>query len=246
MNLIKFLTLLLFVSCASNTERIEHISEINEFTKGNNFLENEIETQPEFSELKKGFVAEDLNLIEVKSLKGFTKKEVNNFWNYLKIVNNITQTDCFENYLVNYQGLLNNKSETRNDLVKNLRSERPALNFVMYYKNNGVVGYTYPNSDTIWLNRKFHQNYTLEESAANLAHERSHKLGYTHDFKRTSRRVNQVPYPVGSAIKACFKNKDFDITKAKKIKVCKRSWRNWLWLKPVCYWTIKNEGKIEK
>lgn len=180
----------------------------------------------------------DLELLEVKSFQGFTGPEVARFWQYSKIVDEVTHSECFANYIKNFPGLINNKDETRDELITSLRSQKPKLNFVMYYKDNGTVGYTYANSDTIWMNRKFHGGYSLHESAANLGHERSHKLGYTHDFNRTSRRSQQVPYPVGAAIKSCSKNINYDIKEAERVQVCHRVWWTF-WIKKSCYWRIK-------
>lgn len=237
----KFLSLLLLavlVSCASH-KRIDHLSD-------GKIVETEIESvpamgfapAPELEEVEVKLLDKDLNVLEVKSFKGFTEAEIDRFWKYSDVVDNITHSDCFANYLKKYPDLLNNKNQSREELIEELRTVKPKLNFVMYYANNGTVGYTYANSDTIWMNRKSHRNYSLAESAANLGHERSHKLGYTHDFKRTSRRSDQVPYPVGAGIKACAYDINYDLGERERVKVCYRSWKS-LWLKKYCYWKIK-------
>lgn len=183
-------------------------------------------------------ISKDLNLLEVKSFKGFTKDEIGRFWQYSAIVDNVTNSPCYKKYITDFPDLINNKDQTREELLDNLKREKPRLNFVMYYKNNSTVGYTYANSDTIWMNRKFHSRYSLAQSAANLAHERSHKLGFTHDFKKTTRRSRQAPYPIGAGIKTCYKNNDYDVAQAERMRVCYRSWRS-LWLKKYCYWRVK-------
>ena len=71
----------------------------------------------------------------------------------------------------------------------------------LYYKNNGVVGYTYPDSKGFWVNDKFFTTYTLSEVAANVVHEWLHKVGFDHDFDRTARREFSVPYGVGTIVK---------------------------------------------
>lgn len=189
----------------------------------------------EIKEVETKSIEKDLELLEVKSFKGFTQSEVGRFWQYSKLVDDITHSKCFADYLTNYKQLINNKLETVDNLILTLRSQKPKLNFVMYYSPKSTVGYTYENSDTIWFNRKFHGNFSLLESAANLAHERSHKLGYTHDFKNTARRKHQVPYTVGEGMKACADSVGYE---KQKVKACYRSWKS-LWLKNYCYWKGK-------
>lgn len=78
--------------------------------------------------------------------------------------------------------------------------EEMDLNVTLYFKNNGTVGYTYPNKNQIWVNDKFFANFTLGKVAANVVHEWTHKLGFEHDFNRTTQRNFSVPYGVGTII----------------------------------------------
>lgn len=74
------------------------------------------------------------------------------------------------------------------------------VDITLYYSNNSTVGYTYPNVIGIWVNDKFFSTYTLGKVAANVVHEWTHKLGYTHDFNRTTQRNYSVPYGIGSIV----------------------------------------------
>ena len=69
-----------------------------------------------------------------------------------------------------------------------------------YYKNNGVIGYTYPNTKWQWINLKFFKNYTAADVASNFAHEFAHKLGFDHEYNFTNNRQYSVPYAVGYKI----------------------------------------------
>lgn len=71
---------------------------------------------------------------------------------------------------------------------------------VLYYKNNTTVGYTYPHVTTLWVNTKFMDQYDLADIARNQAHEMTHKLGFSHDFKKTARRPYSVPYAIGAIV----------------------------------------------
>lgn len=71
------------------------------------------------------------------------------------------------------------------------------LELQLYYKNNGVIGYTYPSKLRIYMNTKFFNRFDTEEVAGNLVHEWLHKLGFKHSSRRTASRRYSVPYAVG-------------------------------------------------
>jgi hypothetical protein len=74
------------------------------------------------------------------------------------------------------------------------------IDITLYFRNNSTVGYTYPNVNKIWVNNKFFAGFSLGKVAANVAHEWTHKIGFGHDFNRTTRRNFSVPYGVGTII----------------------------------------------
>jgi hypothetical protein len=75
------------------------------------------------------------------------------------------------------------------------------LDLTLYFKSNSTVGYTYKNTNRIWVNDKFFKDYTLAKVAKNVSHEWIHKLGFGHDKKKTKDRPYSVPYGVGNIIK---------------------------------------------
>lgn len=234
--MIKLLPLLFLLSCSHKI--IEHTPDGDIKTVETPAVLTGFAGRPDLEDVEVEDTDKDLELVTVKSLKGFTQAEAEKFQENLKLLDRVTHSDCFAKYLKDYEGLINNKDQTREELISELRSGKPALNFVMYYSLRSTVGYTYADSDTIWFNRRFHKNFSPAESVANLAHERSHKLGYSHDFYRTARRPSQVPYVVGSASKACVNDADYDLSKRERVRVCYRSWKT-LWLKKNCFWKIK-------
>lgn len=74
------------------------------------------------------------------------------------------------------------------------------IDITLYFSNNSVVGYTYPNSERIWVNNKFFSQNSYGKVAGNVAHEWTHKIGFGHDFNRTSSRQYSVPYAVGGIV----------------------------------------------
>jgi hypothetical protein len=75
---------------------------------------------------------------------------------------------------------------------------RMDLHLESYYEDSITIGYTYPWTNKIYVNRKFYDHYSPEDIAGNLMHEWLHKLGFQHDSKRTERRPFTVPYAIGN------------------------------------------------
>jgi hypothetical protein len=61
-----------------------------------------------------------------------------------------------------------------------------------------TVGYTYPDTKRIWINRKFFDSFDTADIANNLFHEWLHKLGYDHAPEYSVERNSSVPYAIGS------------------------------------------------
>lgn len=75
------------------------------------------------------------------------------------------------------------------------------LEIVYYYSLSSTVGYTYPHTRKIYVNRRFYNYYSACEIAGNLYHEWTHKLGFEHDSKYTKSRDYSVPYATGRIIR---------------------------------------------
>ena len=75
------------------------------------------------------------------------------------------------------------------------------IDITLYFKDNNVIGYTYPSSHRIWVNNKFFAQNSYGKVAANVVHEWTHKLGFGHDFQRTRDRSYSVPYAVGTIVR---------------------------------------------
>lgn len=72
--------------------------------------------------------------------------------------------------------------------------------------STSTVGYTYPNTLKIWMNRKFFDTYDTSQVARNIFHEWTHKLGFGHDSSATARRPYSVPYGLGSIVQDLVMN----------------------------------------
>ena len=67
----------------------------------------------------------------------------------------------------------------------------------LYQQKTKTIGYTYPNTVRIWMNKKYFSRYTPVKVADNLMHEWMHKLGFTHEVIWSKDRDHSVPYAVG-------------------------------------------------
>ncbi len=105
---------------------------------------------------------------------------------------------------VQSEGLSNSEIYDRIQLGKEVLSgvidRLMNLELEAYYDDNDVVGRTFTNSRTIYVNRKFYDRYTSAQIARNLMHEWLHKIGFSHDSDATSRRPYSVPYAIGEIV----------------------------------------------
>lgn len=147
-------------------------------------------------------------------------------------LDNTLHSECFEKFMLN-RDIIQTNGKTRQDVIDHLRSSTSKVRLKSYYSIKSTVGYTYPNSDTIHLNEKYHQNFNACQKASQLLHEGAHKLGYGHDFKSTKRRPYSVPYSLNEAAEACCYVSNKDIKRPKKRR-CSRTWKT-LWLFKTCY-----------
>lgn len=130
-------------------------------------------------------------LVEIVNSETFKQRVLNHTYNgVLSFVDNKGLTN-----LQVYQKLMQG-SETLNPAI----DSEMDIDITLYYSNNSTVGYTYPNSERIWVNDKFFRSNSLGRVAANIIHEWTHKLGFDHDYNRTTRRNYSVPYGIGTIV----------------------------------------------
>jgi hypothetical protein len=67
----------------------------------------------------------------------------------------------------------------------------------LYHQKTNTIGYTYPHTSRIWINKKYFSRFTPIKVADNLMHEWMHKLGFTHAMDWSKERDHSVPYAIG-------------------------------------------------
>ena len=80
-----------------------------------------------------------------------------------------------------------------------------------YYSWKRVIGYTYPNTKTIYTNTKYfdsvnitQDNHHRKMTGSNFLHEYGHKIGFDHDFRATARRPYSICYQLNDIYESCW------------------------------------------
>lgn len=121
--------------------------------------------------------------------------------------NGLAASKCFEDFFLKrslVQTSVNGGPDLSNaQVIAFIRAAHAAAPVVYYYANNGTVGYRQPPDSTIYVNRKFHNAYSVCSEASGNGHEMLHVLGFDHDYKRTARRPYSVPYSWNAMSDVC-------------------------------------------
>ncbi|HLT23246.1 MAG TPA: hypothetical protein VKZ84_07375 [Bacteriovoracaceae bacterium] len=146
----------------------------------------------------------------------FTKDEVQKVEKALAIIKHIINSDEFHDLVLDYtfegeKQFNENNNYTNAEIYQlillgaEIIGNRQANNTMdveleLYEDSSKTIGYTYPNTTRIWMNRKYFSKYTPAQVAGNLMHEWMHKLGFTHTLKWNKDRQHTVPYAIGYLI----------------------------------------------
>lgn len=129
--------------------------------------------------------------------------------------NAVIKTQCFADHFILTKfrsDLIQTNGLTREQVVDKIKNTViHDIPIEMYDGRKGVYGYTYPNSPTIYLNRYYRSQYdynmkywSIDAEVSNAVHEATHKMGFDHDYRSTSRRPYSVPYSANYAVDECI------------------------------------------
>lgn len=128
------------------------------------------------------------------------------------LIRKVVTSEEFKNAILNhtYNGrktFADNAGLTNAQIYKKIIEGAESLNPVkdnemdvqleIYQENNNTVGYTYPNTEKVWMNTKYFDRNSAAKVTTNMVHEWCHKLGFKHDQAVTAKRPHSVPYAVG-------------------------------------------------
>jgi hypothetical protein len=159
-----------------------------------------------FTALMLTFSVFGADLIRVTKFINHTGSELKKNQAAVVKIKEVVQGDCFKNELLNRK-LIQTSGKTSLQVLETLLNADVQIKLSMYRKRlSKVHGYTYEKSDTINLNRKYHNNYGICSVANNLSHEWSHKVGFGHDYKPSLQRPYSVPYSMNAIFEKCCKD----------------------------------------
>jgi hypothetical protein len=154
---------------------------------------------------KAAIVSTAAGMISITAFVNHTTNEIAKNTQAAQKVESTINGQCFEKELLS-SCLDETQSNglTKKEVLNLVRSSKVSIDLEMYKSWRGTVGYTYDGVNKIWMNRKFHNGFSVCESAANLAHEAvGHQNGFKHDMQATKRRPCSVPYVLGSVLTKC-------------------------------------------
>jgi len=79
-----------------------------------------------------------------------------------------------------------------------------------YYEDAVTIGYTYPTTRNVWMNRKYLDRFTPVQVSGNMMHEWVHKLGFDHEVHNTATRMYSVPYAIGYIVQRLARDLEQD------------------------------------
>lgn len=100
-----------------------------------------------------------------------------------------------------YQKILEGAEQMGNKHKNNVMD----VELELYTQATSTIGYTYPNTVRIWMNKKYFNKYTPVNVADNLMHEWMHKIGFTHATTWSESRDHSVPYAIGYLVEELAK-----------------------------------------
>lgn len=130
---------------------------------------------------------------------------INHAYEIIQVVN---KSKCFRDFMVarKLTGTLGLTNQQVVDKIVNWVNPKDPIPLVFYrptlFQSKRVIGYTYPNSPEIYLNRSYRSSYTWTDysEASNIDHEVSHKVGFDH---LSASDAFSVPYSVNRALEFC-------------------------------------------
>lgn len=158
-------------------------------------------------------------------LVNFNQEEETKVKNAVMIIKKVISSKEFKDRVLNFtykgqrqfndnQGLSNEEIyrkilEGAEKIGNSTRNNIMDVELELYHQLTKTIGYTYPNTVRIWMNKKYFDRYTPIEVADNLMHEWMHKLGFTHDISWSQDRDHTVPYAIGYLVEELAKKHSY-------------------------------------
>jgi hypothetical protein len=111
-----------------------------------------------------------------------------------------------DNHGLSNEEIYNRIFEAAEQIGNTTKNNMMDVELELYHQKTNTIGYTYPNTVRIWINKKYFSKYTPVKVADNLMHEWMHKIGFTHATTWSKDRDHSVPYAIGYLIEELAEN----------------------------------------
>lgn len=143
----------------------------------------------------------------------FDPQDQSKIFKAIKAIKKVMASDEFKKRIIEhtFQGekkFLDNKGHTNEEVFQKIlegseelypvKNGQMDIELELIESESKTVGYTYPDTKRIWINRIFFDSFHTADIANNLFHEWLHKLGYDHASDYSVERNSSVPYAIGS------------------------------------------------
>ncbi len=149
-------------------------------------------------------------------LVNFQEDEKEKLFEAVRLLKKIIASQGFRERIHSYtyngkKGFVDNQGLTNEEIYRRIldgaeqigntaKNSQMDVELELYHQMTNTIGYTYPHTSRIWINRKYFSRYSPVKVADNLMHEWMHKLGFTHATTWSKDRDHTVPYAVGYLI----------------------------------------------
>lgn len=146
-------------------------------------------------------------------LLNFTPTQALKIQEAVSLIKKVIATKEFRERILNYSykgklAFIDNEGFSNQDIYQRIldgaeiignTKKNNAMNveLELYNQSTNTIGYTYPNTVRIWMNKKYFTRYTPLKVADNLMHEWMHKIGFSHSTQWSQDRDHSVPYAIG-------------------------------------------------
>lgn len=145
-------------------------------------------------------------------MHNFDSKQEDKILEASDLIRKVISSDEFKNKVLNHKvngkktfvdngGLTN--AEIYKKIIEGSEMLNPTPNNTMdlelevYVESTNTVGYTYPNTERVWMNEKYLNARNAAKVTTNMMHEWLHKVGFKHEVNATPSRASSVPYAIG-------------------------------------------------
>ncbi len=154
--------------------------------------------------------------VEVEFLETSTPERIKKIQSAAKLLEKILNTEIFKSRVEGYthngvRGYTDSEGRSNEQIYKMIIDGSEVLSpgidhtanikITFYYRPSSTVAQTSTQSLVIDFNKKYLDQFSVNEVSGTLIHEWLHKLGFGHSYRYNSRRDHSIPYAIGYMVR---------------------------------------------